>query len=54
MKRQEMIYYGSLAVLFIGLFWQYGFGIALIGLGAVGVAVSVATSFFVTWLSERK
>jgi len=52
MTRQEILYYASLAILFAGLSLQYGLGVALIGLGAVGVAVSVATSFFVTWLSK--
>ena len=50
---QTVIYVISLAALFAGLVIVYGLGPALIVLGSIGVAISICTSFFVTWLSSK-
>lgn len=53
-SRNDVFYAASLLALFVGLVLQYGLSLALVVIGAVGVSTSVATSFFVTWLSEKK
>ncbi len=53
-RRNDVFYFASLLVLFIGLFVEFGAGVALVVMGTLGVVISVATSFFVTWLSSRE
>lgn len=44
--------YLGLLVLFVGIAVKYSLADALIVIGAIVAAISVATSFFVTWLSR--
>ena len=53
MTRQDQFYYASLVALFTGLWIQFSPAIALIVLGAIGSGVSIASSFFVTWLATK-
>lgn len=52
-SRNDMVYLVGLLFLFAGIAHEYSWGMALIILGAVLTSVSIATSFFVTWLSTR-
>jgi len=49
--RNTLVYLAGLACLFAGVAQEYSWGIALIVLGTLVTTVSIATSFFVTWLS---
>lgn len=53
-SRNDYLYTCGLICLSAGVGMQFGFAIALIVSGVVLITVSVLTSFFVTWLSERK
>lgn len=46
-------YLFGLFSLFYGLILQYGWAFALIVIGSILICVSIATSFFVTWLSSK-
>ena len=50
----DLFFFSSLALLFVGLALRHGIDVALIVVGAILTTTSVATSFFVTWLSARK
>jgi hypothetical protein len=53
--RNTQIYGLGLLFLLFGLLLQWGVAIALIVVGAILIIVSIATSFFITWLTvERK
>ncbi len=53
LDKNLLAYLFGLAILFYGLYLQYGWAVALIIIGSVLTSVSVATSFFVTWLSTK-
>jgi hypothetical protein len=52
--RNTLVYLTGLCMLFIGLSAVYSMGIALLVVGATLTGVSIATSFFVTWLSLKE
>lgn len=49
--RNTLVYLAGLVCLFAGIAQEYSWGIALIVLGALVTGVSIATSFFITWLA---
>lgn len=52
--RNTLLYWAGLCLLFGGIWLRYGLSLALIMIGALLTGVSVATSFFVTWLSSKE
>ena len=51
--RNAQVYVAGLLSLFAGLAQLYSWGVALTVRGSILIGVSVASSFFVTWLSTR-
>lgn len=52
-SRNDMVYLTGLLFLFTGLVQVYGWGVALIVIGAIVTSVGIAASFFLTWLSTK-
>jgi len=52
-SRNDLLYCIGLILLFTGLTLR-SYSLALIVIGAILTGVSIATSFFVTWLSASK
>lgn len=50
----DQVYLAGLLLLFVGIVWEVSWGMALLVVGAILTGVSIATSFFVTWLTVRK
>lgn len=53
LDRADFVYLTGLLLLFAGIALEFSFGAALMAIGAIVTIVSIATSFFVTWLSSR-
>lgn len=51
--RNAQVYVVGLVFLFAGLAHLYSWGVASTVIGSILIGVSVASSFFVTWLSTR-
>jgi len=49
-----LLYPTGLGILFTGVWLHDSFALALIVIGTIVVSVSIATSFFVTWLSAKE
>ena len=50
-SRNDLVYWAGLALLFLGVGFIYGFFWAMLVLGAILTSVSIANSFFITWLA---
>ena len=50
----DQVYLAGLLLLFVGIGWEISWGMAFLVLGAILTGVSIATSFFVTYLAVRK
>lgn len=50
-NRNDLVYLAGLVLLFTGIALEYTLGWALLVTGVVLTGVSIATSFFMTWLS---
>lgn len=51
--RNDRVYMAGLLILFAGLANLFSIGAALAVIGGIVIFVSVASSFFVTWLSTQ-
>jgi hypothetical protein len=49
--RNDLVYWAGLALLFLGVGFIYGLFWAMLVLGTILTSVSIATSFFITWLA---